>query len=242
MRGLTASELLDVFERGRPFGDAERALLLLESAGDQDAASLGALSVGRRDALLWELRERTFGSHLEGAFACPGCGETLELSLSVEELRARSESDGAPGIHLSIEGHEIDARVPTCDDLVAVERQPDLSSARRLLLERCVRCTSNGRRRSTTRLPRPVVERVGEELAAANGRSVTELELRCPACGEVQAVAFDIASFLWNEVRAWAPRLLEEAHTLAATHGWSEADILGMSAWRRRAYLELAAR
>jgi len=242
MRGLTASELLDVSERGRLSGDAERALLLLEAVKDERVASLGSLPVGQRDALLWELRERTFGSHLEGTIACSRCGEILELSLSVEVLRARSESEGAPCIYLTIAGYKIEARVPTGDDLVAVERQPNLSSARQLLLEQCIRCTLNGRRRSPTRLPRPVIERVGEELAAAEGRSVTELELRCPACDEVQAVAFDIATFLWNEVRAWAPRLLEQVHALAATHGWSEADILGMSAWRRRAYLELAAR
>jgi hypothetical protein len=242
MRSLTASELLDVFERGRLAGDAERALLLLEAAGEQPAAALGSLPLVRRDALLWELRERTFGPHVEGAVTCSGCGETLELSLSVEELRARSESEGASWIHLSIEGYEIDARVPTGDDLVAVERQADLTAARRLLLERCVRCTSNGRKRSSTRLPRSIIERVGEELAAADGWSVTELELRCLACGDVRATALDVASFLWDEVRASAARLLDQAHTLATTHGWSEADILGMSSWRRQAYLELAAR
>jgi len=242
MRGLTASEMLDVFERGRQRGDAERALLLLATAQDAQVESLAPLPVGRRNALLLELHELTFGPRLEGLIACPGCGETLELSLHVDELMSQPDSEDASWKHLSIEGFEIDARVPTGADLIAIERQTDLSAARRLLLERCVRCTRGGRRRSPARLPTSVIERVGEELAAADAQSVTQLELRCPSCGDPQTVMFDIASFLWSELQAWVPRLLEQAHTLAATHGWSEADVLAMSAWRREAYLELGSR
>jgi hypothetical protein len=38
----------------------------------------------------------------------------------------------------------------------------------------------------------------------------------------------------------WVRRLLREVHTLALAYGWREADILNMSARRRRFYLEMA--
>jgi hypothetical protein len=53
-------------------------------------------------------------------------------------------------------------------------------------------------------------------------------------------VLFDIVSFFWAEIGAWAQRLLREVHALASAYGWREADILALSAWRRRQYLDLA--
>jgi hypothetical protein len=66
-----------------------------------------------------------------------------------------------------------------------------------------------------------------------------QLSLACPACKRQWETAFDIASFLWGEIHAWAQRVLREVATLARVYGWREADILSMSAGRRQAYLEL---
>jgi hypothetical protein len=63
--------------------------------------------------------------------------------------------------------------------------------------------------------------------------------LTCPQCAHQWQAPLDIVSFLWSEVHAWAIRLLREIHELASAYGWSEAEILALSPWRRRAYLEL---
>ena len=76
-------------------------------------------------------------------------------------------------------------------------------------------------------------------MAAADPQADVELALSCPACGHAWPAAFDIASFLWTEVDAWARVLLHEIHALASAYGWREADILALSPRRRRAYLEL---
>lgn len=55
-------------------------------------------------------------------------------------------------------------------------------------------------------------------------------------------MAFDPAAYVWAEVENSAARLLRDVHLLAAAYGWTEAAILGMSATRRAAYLQLAAR
>ena len=47
----------------------------------------------------------------------------------------------------------------------------------------------------------------------------------------------------WGEryrVTARAGALLHEVHRLASAYGWSETDVLAMSAMRRGVYLELA--
>jgi hypothetical protein len=65
------------------------------------------------------------------------------------------------------------------------------------------------------------------------------LGLHCPLCSHSWQALFDIASFFWTEISAHARRLLREVDALARAYGWSEAEILGLSASRRQAYLEL---
>lgn len=66
-----------------------------------------------------------------------------------------------------------------------------------------------------------------------------ELALTCPACGAQWRTPFDITAFLWRELEAWAMRTLRETHLLATAYGWSEEDILALSAWRRQHYIGL---
>jgi hypothetical protein len=78
-------------------------------------------------------------------------------------------------------------------------------------------------------------------MAELDPQSDVELSLSCPNCGHAWRAPLDIASYFWSEVEAWAQRLLLEVHQLARGYGWSERDILAMSARRRRAYLEMLA-
>jgi hypothetical protein len=66
------------------------------------------------------------------------------------------------------------------------------------------------------------------------------LDFICPVCGHAGQTLFDIAGYLWEEIRTQAQRLLHEVHALARAYGWREGDILALSAARRRAYLEMA--
>ena len=50
---------------------------------------------------------------------------------------------------------------------------------------------------------------------------------------------FDVVSFLWAELEAWAVRTLQEVHTIAGFYGWSEEAILNLSSVRRQAYLRM---
>ena len=61
----------------------------------------------------------------------------------------------------------------------------------------------------------------------------------CPACTFTWSEPFDIVTFFWAEIDAWARRLLADVHVLASSYGWSERDILALSPVRRQYYLEM---
>ena len=52
--------------------------------------------------------------------------------------------------------------------------------------------------------------------------------------------SLDIGSFVWHELTAWAQRAMDDVHVLARAYGWSESEVLALSAWRRQRYVELA--
>jgi hypothetical protein len=79
-------------------------------------------------------------------------------------------------------------------------------------------------------------------MSDADPQADVELALACPSCGHQWPAAFDIASFLWKELHAWALRTLREVHTLARSYGWREDDVLALSGTRRQLYLELCGR
>jgi hypothetical protein len=234
MRGLSEREILPLWERGGNCGALGRARVLLAAAcpelADEDAA---ALTVGERDALLLELRERSLGPALAGFVACPACGEPLEFELDSRKLRRAAAGQGgsAPG-EVVVGEERVRFRPLTCGDLELAAAAGDPESARRTLAEQCV------------------LEPVGlsEELLTALSAALLErdpgaemlVDLTCPECGHAWEMMFDIVTFLWLEVTAYARRLLHEVATLAHSFGWRESEILELTAVRRRHYLELA--
>lgn len=219
----------------------ERALTLLGLAGSEPGASHPArASIGERDRRLLDLREALFGEELQGTAACPRCGEWLEVAFRTEDARvAPAERPGRDGLLLEVGGHEIRCRLPNSADLLEIgDAGP---RGRHALLQRCieeVRC--GGDPIEGGQLPEELVSAAAEAMAEADPQAVAEVLLTCPGCDHRWPVAFDIASYLWTEIEAWAQRLVHDVHSLATAYGWSERDILALSAWRRARYLELA--
>lgn len=236
MRSLTAQELLDAWERGLGEPPVRRALALLAPAcPETPPEELARESVGRRDGRLLTLRERTFGPHLVSLAACPACGERLETTFDVADIRVEAPESPEEPLSLSAAGHDLRFRLPNSLDLEALIPGQD---ARRLLLGRCL-LAAPGEEVAVEELPEAVLQAVADRMAAADPQGDVQLALQCPACGHAWPAAFDIVSFFWTEVDAWARVLLHEIHTLAAAYGWRETDILALTPWRRRSYLEL---
>jgi hypothetical protein len=116
----------------------------------------------------------------------------------------------------------------------------ELTATRQLLLERCLlEIHQDGETRSVDELPATIVDKVVEKMAQADPQADVQLALACPMCNHEWQALFDVVSFFWSEINAWAARLLRDVHALAFAYGWREADILAMSPWRRQLYLEM---
>ena len=224
MRELSASEILDVWERGRSKTLPERALDLLTVGGHPEPPEL--LAVGDRDALLIELRERLFGTTLSAVVSCPSCDELLEIELACGDLCGEAAMQP---LELALNGRPIPFRLPTAGDLVAVAGAGDVEEGRKILLERCV----------DGELPAEHEDVIVARMAEADPGAWIELGYECPDCGCEWHVPFDIVSFLWVELDSCARRLVGDVHALASAYGWRESDVLGLSPTRREAYLEL---
>jgi hypothetical protein len=242
MRVPTTATLLDAWEHGLAQPPARRALALLAAASpDVPYEALTRLSIGRGDARLLALREQLFGPHIHGISSCPHCGEKIEMNFAVADLRAATPEEPLPEtLTISSHGHDVTFRLPTALDLESAAAAPDAASVRAALLTRCVlaAAVSTGAV-APEDLPAPVVAAVGEAMSRADPQAAAEVALACPACAHRWTVAFDVGAFLWAEVQDWAQHILRDVGTLAATYGWSEAEILALSPARRRAYLDL---
>ena len=238
--GLTAAALLALWEAGQGRSNAYRALLLTRAACPECAPdAVAAMSVGRRDAALLSLRERTFGRHVRGLAGCPRCGARVELSFSVDDIRVPEPPEAQGHVTVALEGYSLVARLPTAGDLADLEGD-DLDALRGALLARCVLSVSErGSERSLAEIPPALLDALAGRMVGADPQAEVLLDLRCPACGHSWQAPFDIGAYLWRELEAWAERTLHEVHLLARAYGWSEAAILALSPWRRARYLEL---
>jgi hypothetical protein len=239
MYALSASELLSLWERGLPQHGVERALMLLcATSPETSPEALAQLSIGARDARLLRLHERTFGPRLMSIAACPQCSERLEFNFSVEEIAVGPENGEQSRFSLSVGGYEVQFRLPDSLDLLAIASGADIAHAERFLLARCLLSARlEGGEKTIDELPPEVIEAVLDEMGRVDSQSDVQLDLRCPQCSHLWQLPFDIVSFFWSELNAWAQRILREVHALASAYGWREEEILALSAWRRQVYL-----
>lgn len=241
MRPLSAAQLLDAWERGLSEPAYRRALPVLAAAySDHSFDALAALSIGERDRWLLSLRQRTFGSELASVAKCTSCGEGLEWTIDTNDLHVEKPSESSDDFTVEVEDYFVRFRLPTTADLASITGCQDAASARGLLLGKCVLSARlEGEEISPSALPDAVTTVVAKRMAEADPQADMEVDLSCPACGQQWQAIFDIESFFWTEITAWAQRILSEVHRLARAYGWSETEILNLSPWRRQFYLSL---
>jgi hypothetical protein len=210
----------------------ERSLGLLATACAADPDQIAALSIGERDARLLQLREWLFGPRLMNMAYCPHCAEQVEWESSVQQLRLQPcmQSDTAVSRSLETSGYIIQYRLPNTGDICAAYTNAAA------LLQRCILEVQPA---NTAALPDEVTAALMQRMSEEDPQADIRMLLTCPACAHQWEALFDIASYLWAEVHQWALRLLQEVGLLARAFGWSERDILNMSAQRRQLYLEM---
>jgi len=240
MNPITTADLLTAWELGSSQSGSRRLLTLLATVHPElSEQQLLKLPIGQRDGLVLKLREALFGSKLTSLTSCPICNEQLELVLDVADISVASNDVAQQPLVLKLADFELAFRLPDSQDLLLIEVIQSVDEARSVLFERCLLSASReGQVCTVQQLPEEILEKVEAAMSEADPQANLQLELSCPACQHHWLAAFDIASFLWSEINAWAQRVLNEVHLLAKAYAWREADILAMSPTRRRLYLE----
>ncbi len=227
MQSLSASDLLRAWEAGNALSLPQRALALLAAAQpDMPADALASLTLGERDARLIDLREQCFGSAITAIAVCPACSERVEMQFDVAALRAPAACSDAV---FTLPNDAVRFRAVNSLDVLALMEMPN-ENPKRALAERCVV-------ESAGALTDAHVDAIAGALREADSQAEVTIALTCPNCGHQWPALFDIASFFWREIEAWAQHTLDDVHALATAYHWREADILAMSAVRRQQYL-----
>jgi hypothetical protein len=242
VRSLSSAELLDVWDRGQDQAPVERALTMLAAAyPDASRETLAAFSIGERDACLLALRQSIFGEQLSSLADCPACGQRLEMSFNVSDVRAPSVAGPADTLSLEQSGYQVQFRLPNSLDLLAVAGCASPADMRGRLFEQCVLKVGHQGRAGpvASEIPAEIIDAAIDRIAEADPQADVQVDMTCPCCGHEWGAAFDIVSYLWTELHSRAVSLLREVHLLASAYGWRESDILAMSSRRRRCYLEM---
>src|SRR5262249_55823011 len=152
-----------------------------------------------------------------------------------------SRRDMSVPLEIETAEYKMQCRVPTSFDLLeGCATSDSVESLRRELFERCILSVSQeGIECRPKEVPEEVVSVVARQLAESDPQGDTRLTLTCPECGTESKTVFDLAAFFWTEIEAWARRIVVEVHCIASAYGWSESDILSLSPFRRRRYLNL---
>src|SRR6185312_10873885 len=203
MRVPTAAQALSAWERGSERGQVERSLELFALARPGvPVEELADASVGERDGALLDLREAMFGPEVTGRLACERCGALQEVNIALDRLRMAGAPDAE--LQLSVEGYALHLRLLSSRDMLAAAAARDQEARRNVLLESCVISASHdGSAAAPQNLPPSVVEGVARALAEADPQADLQLMVTCETCGHGTRTAFDISSFLWEEVDAW---------------------------------------
>jgi hypothetical protein len=210
---------------------AARGLMLASGVAETD-------TLGRRNQRILALRGDLFGAHVASLARCPACGGDVEVSFSAAELRGEA---GETGEHaLERDGYDVRFRLPNSLDLAYLRRCADEDEAERALLERCVVGVRRGQETvSLDRVPAAVIDALDARMDELDPGACHVVGLECPDCSHRWSCLFDVAAFVWRELEAAAKTALRQVHGLAATYGWTEAEVLRLSPRRRLMYLEL---
>lgn len=241
MQALSAEHILRAWEEGRARHSVDKALLLLALAcPDYSTTTLSSLTVGQRNMLLLDLRQKTLGTQANCFAQCPQCEASLKFTIDLETFYADTLDTTTVSLNtLNIDDYQVSFRLPTSIDLAALVGCRDAEQGSQILITRCVvQSERAGYTLAGAELPTQVVAALAQAMLDLEPQAEMEIQLECAECEHDWMALFDIVSFFWTELEVQAKRILREVSLLAHAYGWSETEILALSTVRRQFYLE----
>jgi hypothetical protein len=228
---IDAPDLLALWERGVSRHPLDRSALLCARARPElPVESIADLPLGEVTASALRLRSAWFGERISAHVDCERCKECLQLNISVGDLL----QPGAPVARV-VDAPGGPCRPLSLRDLAAVAREHDPDLAARQLFARCRLEPAAAH----TAVPETNLSEIEDALEAADPNADLAFDVRCEACGHVSTAQLDASALLWEEIDTHARTLLGEVHLLARAYGWTESEVLALSAARRASYLSM---
>lgn len=236
--GLDPRQAVALWERCGDLHPQERALhLLLAGPEPAELGALARLPIGERDRRLLALLRDWVGDAITALDLCPGCGERVELQLSVAALLDQAPPPG-PTL-LSLDDLTVRFRPLNTEDLLALRGLREVARGAELLRRRVVVEARRGEEAVVAdALSAEEQEALSLALEAADPLSEIQLEAACPACERRWFTLLEPVEHLWAQLSREARQALHEVHALASAYGWTEDQVLALSPQRRRWYVE----
>jgi hypothetical protein len=231
---MTPAEMMALWETGRELSLLDRGVIAAQAARRGTEGDAADWPLGERNRALAQLHCELFGGQLLGFTRCVACGEQLEFTF---EARRVAEVETQPAEQKIAVGKWV-FRMLTSRMLAAAAEENDEAAATRRLLSACL-AEPVSEEASWTDAD---VEAIEERLAEADPLAEILMHFDCPICGTEFDESLDLSSFVWSVIERSATHVLEEVHVLATAYGWSEREILTLSAARREAYIEMVLR
>jgi len=233
---MNAAHLLQLWETG--ISQPEECGYLLHRAANDgtDQGTLMDASPGQRSHALLVWRERVFGATMPCIADCPQCGDRMEFELQRADLFSITAYELPEHIEVDAPPFSVRVRPISLKDIVGANGDAE---------DLFARCIVEARKKkkvvSARDLPVAVRDQIEARILEVDPLLDLRLELNCPGCEHAWSAPFDVAAYCWGEVERWAQRMLVSIHQLARAYGWTERDVLDLSARRREHYLQLIA-
>jgi hypothetical protein len=195
------------------------------------------LSVGKRIECLLVLALGGADDTLRFPFKCSGCGEDLELELTLDEIAAfQNEADQVEVVSVDLSDRRLEFHKLSGRDQEAIGESAfsDEFEAATVFI---------GRLAVDADAVKPLAARDIEVIEAAMEEADPlvnfNCRIDCGECGQSNDHEIDLFETALDMLRRAQLRLVLSVHRIASKYHWSEREIFAVPEWRRQQYLEL---
>jgi hypothetical protein len=167
----------------------------------------------------------------------PACRQAIEIDVSVAEVIERAGGVAEGPIHASAGGASLRLRRPTGADQAGWleqafgdEEEACTAILRSLIVE------------APAALPPGWQSAAEAKLDAADPLVRFNISVVCPDCETESDLDVPLTAVALERLKRAQTALIESVHVLAAHYGWSEAQVVSLSPWRREGYVSLVER
>ncbi len=250
---LTGNEEESIFRINNTFRLPEWVNLILSQKVYLDEKPIGInkaglLSVVDRDLLILHLRMLTFGTELWGITHCPdkNCQNKLDFTfdlgiLTIPEAN-KTNHEYASSITDKSGDISFKFREPNGFDQAAISglMATNPHTAWLGLLSLCITQWDNKSKISAKdldKVPTTVLNQVDSIIADNMSTLDWDISFTCAHCNQEFTKTLDIQAYFFEELNFTSANFQQEVHYLAFFYHWSEKDILNLTRWKRKLYI-----